>query len=313
MSHPAHGLMFHHFYDDRHFRAQGAIDQADLAAMIEQLGPERFVPAETWAALARSGKLTDQLCVTFDDSLQCQYDVALPVLRRFALTGFWFVYTAPIVGEMEMLEIHRKFRCTRFDSVDAFYEGFFAEIERSPHAGAVRDALAGFVPGAYLADFPFYSDSDRRFRFVRDRVLGPGGYHDVMDRMLDAAGVDLQAFAADLWLTAEHLRTLAAEGHVIGLHSHSHPTDLAGLDPDAQRRQYRRNLDVLTDVLGDRPDTVSHPCNSYNADTLNILTELGVTLGFRANLALAGKPHGPLEHPREDHANVMAQLRKAKA
>ena len=38
-----------------------------------------------------------------------------------------------------------------------------------------------------------------------------------------------------------------------------------------------------------------------------------VTLGFRANLAMAAGPHSRLEMPREDHANVMARMRKAHA
>jgi peptidoglycan/xylan/chitin deacetylase (PgdA/CDA1 family) len=176
----------------------------------------------------------------------------------------------------------------------------------------VRDALAEFEPAGYLAAFPFYSDSDRRFRFVRDRVLGPAGYREVMDAMLDAAGLDLDAFCADLWLSAEQVRRLDDQGHVVGLHSHSHPTDLAAMTPQAQRAEYRRNLAVLTDVLGAPPETVSHPCNSYNDQTLAILTELGVSLGFRANMARAREPHGPLEWPREDHANVAARMRKAR-
>ena len=51
---------------------------------------------------------------------------------------------------------------------------------------------------------------------------------------------------------------------------------------------------------------MSHPCNSYNAATLSLLRELGITLGFRANMAKLGLSE--LEYPREDHANLVRAL-----
>jgi hypothetical protein len=52
---------------------------------------------------------------------------------------------------------------------------------------------------------------------------------------------------------------------------------------------------------------MSHPCNSYTADTLSILAELGISLGFRATMRGAADASA-LERPREDHANIMVQM-----
>jgi hypothetical protein len=54
---------------------------------------------------------------------------------------------------------------------------------------------------------------------------------------------------------------------------------------------------------------MSHPCNSYNTTTLEVLRELGITLGFRANMA--GGFDSRLERPREDHANLMRTMKLA--
>jgi hypothetical protein len=62
-------------------------------------------------------------------------------------------------------------------------------------------------------------------------------------------------------------------------------------------------------LLDERPVTMSHPCNSYNAMTLEILRELGITLGFRANMA--GGFASELELPREDHANLIRAMKLA--
>ena len=56
---------------------------------------------------------------------------------------------------------------------------------------------------------------------------------------------------------------------------------------------------------------MSHPCNSYSPYTLALLRQLGVRIGFRANMARA--QHCSLEHPREDHANLLASIRRSAA
>jgi hypothetical protein len=53
---------------------------------------------------------------------------------------------------------------------------------------------------------------------------------------------------------------------------------------------------------------MSHPCNSYNADTIAVLRDLGIEQGFCSNMS-----HGParsaFEIPREDHANILAAMK----
>jgi len=158
--------------------------------------------------------------------------------------------------------------------------------------------------------YPFYTAADRRFRYARDEILGPARYHATMDRMIRAAGVDIPAVARALWMTPEHLRHLHHAGHVVGLHSHTHPTRLERLTPADQHREYAANHAALTRILGRAPVTMSHPCNSYTADTLTLLRTLGIRLGFRANMAPVASAT-ELELPREDHANVLATMRTA--
>ena len=45
------------------------------------------------------------------------------------------------------------------------------------------------------------------------------------------------------------LTGLVAAGHVIGLHSYSHPTDLDRMASEAQRAEYKANIDHLEGLL----------------------------------------------------------------
>jgi peptidoglycan/xylan/chitin deacetylase (PgdA/CDA1 family) len=242
--------------------------------------------------------------LTFDDNLRCQYDVAYPVLRERGLTACWFVYTSVLEDVVETLELYRHFRCSYFGDIDAFYDAFFERVTRSPYADDVACALVTFEPRNYLVDYPFYSDTDRTFRFVRDEILAVDAYEEVMDCMLDDRCVDRAAVASHLWMDGGALRDLHEAGHVIGLHSHTHPTVLAALDARRQREQYERNYEAVRACTGESPTTMSHPTNSYNVDTLKILRSLGVDIGFRADMC--GPATSALEHPRQDHANLLA-------
>lgn len=303
------GIMFHHFHDDRHPAGQGSLSADDLVELIRFVGPERILPAREWLTRAVAGTLEDHdLCLTFDDNLRCQFDVALPVLRTFGMTAFWFIPTSAMQGDPQRLEIYRRFRSGCFDEIDDFYEAFFRTLATSDHARLVEEALRSFHPSTYLADFPFYGEADRRFRYVRDEVLGLQRYNRVMDTLIGSMGIKLDELATDLWMTPGHIRELHADGHVIGLHTHTHPTRLADLDAQQQLREYRDNYMYLMTLLGEPATTMAHPCNSYNQNTLAILRRLGIKVGFRANRVLT--QHCELEYPREDHANIVREMRR---
>ena len=306
------GVMFHHFHGAAHPQVQGSISADDLRAMIHWLGPQRILSARDWLARAEEGVLEiEDTCLTFDDNLRCQFDVAVPVLHEFGLTAFWFIPTATLTGDCPKLEIYRAFRTTRFEHVDDFYAAFFRAITDGDCHDEVETRLRDFDPTGYLAEFPFYSEADRRFRFVRDDVLGVDRYERIMDSMLQAAGVPATDLAAGLWMNSLQIRELHDAGHVIGLHSHSHPTRMAHLYPEVQMRDYRENYNILCQITGQPPRTVSHPCNSYNTETLSVLRRLGVTLGFRANATL--EEFSELEYPRADQALLAQEMRRCES
>jgi peptidoglycan/xylan/chitin deacetylase (PgdA/CDA1 family) len=306
----AHGVMFHHFHDAIHPKGQGSISADDFRSMIDYLGRDNILSAKDWLKKAESKTLrhTD-LCLTFDDNLLCQYEVAYPIMKSLGLTAFWFVYTSPLSGHLEKLEVFRYFRSTKYDDVEEFYQEFFESLGQSEYAGEVESALSNFVPSEYLKSCPFYTDGDRRFRYVRDFVLKPARYEQAMELLLNRKGFDTTKVANLLWMQKEHLRDLHQDGNVIGLHSHSHPMQLALLTPGEQEIEYQKNYRAISDAVEESPYAMSHPCNSYQEGTFSILRKLGIRIGFRANMMMM-KEHTEFEFPREDHANVFSEMQR---
>ncbi len=303
-----HGLMFHHFHGPGFAPSQGSITADTLARIIEHYAETHtLLNAADYLERASSGRLSERdVCLTFDDSLLCQFELALPVLQQYELTAFWFVYSSVVTGNIEMLEVYRRYRSEFFDDIDAFYEAFFSAIEASRYVDPVNEKLQEYSPHTYLAEFSFYTDNDRKFRFVRDRALDEAAYQNVMDTMMARSGTSAQQLAEGLWMNADQLRALHNDEHIIGLHSHTHPTTLAEMSTDQQHGEYAHNQRVLTDILGSSPVAMSHPCNSYSAETLTLLDNLGISLGFRSNMSSGFD--SPLEHPREDHAMIVKRL-----
>lgn len=66
--------------------------------------------------------------------------------------------------------------------------------------------------------------------------------------------------AGDVW-------DLAARGHVVGSHSHTHPTYMGRLTPDRIKREWEDSAKVLGDLLGEPPWCASVP-GGYLTDTV---------------------------------------------
>ncbi len=304
-----HGIMFHHFHGGKHPKTQGSVSEEDLKKILDYIGADRFLSPEAWLdKLAKKNLNPEDLCLTFDDGLLSQLDVALPVLESFGLKAFWFVYSGVFEGRLENMEIYRAFRMRYFDSLDDFYRLFFNRASESGLLKSADPALEERAIKDLRNSFPFYSVNDARFRFLRDKALGRQNYEKLMDAILEEYKLDKADLAKDLWMTNQNLKYLSDSGHSLGLHSYSHPTALADLSFQEQLDEYQKNYSHLERVCGQKPLAMSHPCNSYNVDTLEALRQLGIRCGFRSNMFpnQAGESlnNSDLEIAREDHANI---------
>ena len=116
--------MFHHFHDDGiHKKSQGSIDKDDFYKMINFIGKNNILDAEIFFEKLKNKKLKEtEVCITFDDALKCQIDIALPVLEELKIKSFFFVYTSVFEQKPDNLEIFRYFRVNYFKNINEFYK-----------------------------------------------------------------------------------------------------------------------------------------------------------------------------------------------
>ena len=311
-----HGIMFHHFHDDGiHTKGQGSIDKDDFYKMINFIGRNNILDADIFFEKFKNNKLKEkEVCLTFDDGIKCQIDVALPILEELKIKSFFFVYTSMFEGKPDNLEIFRYFRMNYFNNVDEFYNSFYQVLD--------KDLKTFFEDNndknkATKIKFPHYSIEDIKFRLVRDIFLTRSQYEETMLLMFKEKQFNYKDFFKKLFFQKDDLKTLDSLGHLVGLHSHNHPTLLEKLNYDEQKDEYEKCLSSISNIL-DKPKNeikyMSHPCGSYNKDTFEILKELGIELGFKQIMTIEPEKgmkkinNSFLEIARQDHAEIYKRM-----
>jgi peptidoglycan/xylan/chitin deacetylase (PgdA/CDA1 family) len=308
----AFGIMFHHFHGKNHPVGQGSISADELDRMLTWLRKDfEILSINEFFQKAVEGKLADnETCLTFDDSLLCQYQIALPVIESHGIQALFNVYSSAFSGLPDPLEVYRYFRSVSYEKFDDFFTDFF-EMVRSEFSAEYIDGTYRFANEQNIYDsFPFYSKNDKIFRFFRDMILGPTKYNSVMNNLMNKKMFKASEVPEKVFMTISQLNDLNQKGHALGLHSDTHPTQIQSLTKGEQMKEYETNYEFLRSITGSGAKMVAHPCGQYNETTLAILHELEVQLGFRSSLNI---PYAKslLEIPREDHSNILKRMVKA--
>jgi peptidoglycan/xylan/chitin deacetylase (PgdA/CDA1 family) len=311
-----HGVMFHHFHDDGiHTKGQGSISKDDFYEMINFIGRNNILDADIFFEKFKNNKIQDnEVCLTFDDAIKCQIDIALPVLEELKIKSFFFVYTSIFEDKPDNLEVFRYFRMNYFDNVDGFYKNFYKVLNKNLKKIFVNNNKKIL---SKKIKFPLYSIEDIKFRFVRDVFLTKNQYEETMFIMMKEKKFHYQDFYSRLFFDSNDLKKLNSLGHLVGLHSHSHQASFEKLTYDEQKNEYEKCLSTISRIL-DKPKNetkyMSHPCGSYNNDTLKILKELGIELGFKQIMTIEQEKgmkkinNSFLEIARQDHADIYKRM-----
>ena len=311
-----HGIMFHHFHDNGiHSKGQGSISIDEFYKIINFIGRNNILDADIFFEKFKNKTLKEnELCLTFDDAIKCQIDVALPVLEELKIKSFFFIYTSMFEGKPDNLEVFRYFRMNYFDNVDQFYNSFYKVLD--------KDLEDFFINNnekikSTKVKFPHYTIEDIKFRLIRDIFLTKNHYEETMFLMTKEKKFNPKEFYHKLFFDNNDLKKLDNLGHLVGLHSHNHPTLLEKLSYNEQKNEYEKCISTISKILNKSKNDIkymSHPCGSYNNDTLTILGELGIELGFKQIMTIEPEKgmkkinNSFLEIARQDHTEIFKKI-----
>ena len=311
-----HGIMFHHFHDSGvHSKGPGSLSKDEFYKIINFVGRKNILDANIFFEKFKNNNLkNNELCLTFDDAIKCQIDIALPVLEDLKIKSFFFVYTSLFDGKPDNLEIFRYFRINCFDSINDFYNSFYKVLDKD---------LADFFKKnvqkikTKKIELPHCTIEDVKFKLIRDFYLTKKHYEEIMFLMMKEKNFDQKKFYPKLLFNRDDLKKLDSLGHLIGLHSHNHPTLFEKLDYNEQEKEYEKCISTISKILNKPKKDIkymSHPCGSYNNDTLTILKKLGIELGFKNSITLDSEKgmkkinNSSLEIARQNHSHIFKMM-----
>ncbi|GGK09123.1 polysaccharide deacetylase family protein [Luteimonas terricola] len=117
------------------------------------------------------------------------------------------------------------------------------------------DAADAFAPGHCLLTF----DDGGASSLAAARVLDAHGMTGHF--LITGVRIGTPGFVSEA-----DLRALAATGHVIGSHSHTHPVDISRLSAAAMAAEWRDSVHRLADVLGAPIEVASIPGGFYTRE-----------------------------------------------
>ncbi len=304
-----HGIMFHRLHKKGKKSAGiGSISQDDLEKILKFIGIKNIVTPNQWIEKIKNKSLKKKdICLTFDDGLKSQYNCALPILNKYNLKAFFFVYSSVFDNQIDNNEFYNKLIFENFKDGKEFSKKFFETLDLDLNIFKNKKYLKYYLNMKKYS--PFYDKEEIKYRYIRNYYLSPQKLKNIMTKIFKLKKVDFIK-ARSLWLSLDELKKLNNLGHTIGLHSDTHNSNFKGLSFNKQKKEYERNYNFIYKTTKYRPLSMSHPLGSYNKNTLKILKQMKIVCGFRSTLLSDSKINNSnLEFAREDPFNILKMLK----
>lgn len=233
---------FHYIRErfDTPFAGISGVTPTEFEAQLDLLGQSgEFVGAADIAA-ALEGKLRlpeRSVCITFDDGLREQFDLAWPIMHRRGIPGIFFVSTLPIEQSL-VLDVHKLHIVRTRVSADRLLDELAAFCDEEQHSFAEIDQQS--VAAQYRYDSPVVGRLKYALNFQLPLVLR----RRFIDRSFDShTSRSENEISKQLYMTRQMLRELDIH-HVIGSHGHDH-APLAQMPEDHIRAELNQSKSLL--------------------------------------------------------------------
>lgn len=270
-------IMFHYFHNKNSPKfGQGSISEENLINIIERIGRKNILDVDVWLEKYNNCELKkNQVCLTIDDGLKCQFKVALPVLKRYNIKACWYIYTNPINEKYEFIDIYKYFSGIYYNNFEDFYSDFYNYIEKNKFDNAKQD----FEKSNYLNECSYYSYNDKLFRYIRDNILHKDEFKNLILEMIKTKNLNLNDLIKNIWMTKDEIKELS-KTQLIGLHSCTHPTRMDLVNEKQQYNEYYYCKVALEKLINKKIYTLSYPCGLYNNDTFKICKQINIKYAF---------------------------------
>lgn len=279
------GLMVHGIHkENTKPLSQGSISDKDFEKIINKF-KKRILNADDWIEKSKNKSLSNKdLCITFDDNLKSQIKYGIPILKKYKIKAFFFVYTSIYEKKNYQFEVFRYFYNVKYRSFENFFNDFYNFLVNSIHESKIKKINKSKINN-YLKKHKHYSTADRYFRYLRDEVFTPLEFEKICNKFMKKRKFNfkIEKIFNKIWISKKELKNISNEGHHIGLHSYNHNRNIFKMQFNQQMHQYKKNFNDIKKITGIPPVSASYPFNSHNKDSIKILKKLDINHVFLAS------------------------------
>ncbi len=274
-----HGIMFHHFHKNKKFpKSPGSINLNQLEKIIKYVGKRNIINAEEFLERKIKNNLNKKnICITFDDGLKSQM-ITLKLLKKYSIQAFFFINTKYIDYNNISPELTRYFIYIYCKGMKNFYKIFAKNCSLNLNI-FFKNKKSEIKK--YKLKYKFYSIEDIKFRIIRN-YLDTSKFNSIIEKIMFQKKFDKKKIVKNLYMSKKDLIKINKMGHIIGLHSHSHPMKISKLSKDIIKKEFVTNKNCIKRIIGSDKiiKAMSHPTGSCSKDTKKILKSIGIKIGF---------------------------------
>ena len=224
--------------------------------------------------------------LTFDEGFKEHSLLAVQELLSSGIKGGFFCNTQRLEEKRLLTVDKQRFLMYATSDFHSFLISFCKAIKQlyprnynekfEPTIKNIKDA------STFYAEATAYSNEERFYRKIRDTYLSEDELISVVDFVFAKYFDNETELVNRYFMDWDDLKYLVGKGMDIGCHTHSHPL-LHRLDYATQKLDIHKNNEILTERLGIKIKSIAYPYGSFNNDTIKVLKEEGIEIGFMEN------------------------------
>jgi peptidoglycan/xylan/chitin deacetylase (PgdA/CDA1 family) len=246
-----------------------------------------------------TGKLKDNMvCITFDDGYQDNYNTARPILEKYNLQSTFYIPLRFIGSQKEFwwdeLQSIIFCKCDLPQKLSISIAGHTLEFDLEDEARFDELQYQKNTSWAWFEKVTTKRAEVYLRLWEQLRPLEYGAIEKVLDKLKEWSLFASTADSTNLPMSEEQLHSIISHPLFdIGIHTVTHP----GLAYHGKEDQYneistcKKELEALS---GHTVNSIAYPYGIYNEDTIEVVKELGVEIGFTTQGSAVQRNDHPL-------------------
>ena len=228
------------------------------------------------------------LLLTFDDGYIDNFTVALPLLKKYGMQGSFFI-PGKTFSENVLLDVNKiHFVLASADNPKELVHDLFQLLDEARRGPEYRDILDNESLYAHYAAANRFDSAEIVFCKQMLQTVLPEKLRNEITSALFAryVGQPEANFAREVYMNADQISCLKANGMFIGLHGYDHYW-LSELNKADMERDIDKALEVMAPFINKEAWVMNYPYGVYNQDVIDYIQARGCILGLTTDVAKA--------------------------